>query len=132
MIMDPQQLLQSGEGRAILTARANALLITGAAEIGDELVRVLSSHVAAPVHTLLGWPREGPPQQGTVIMREVDRLSPEEQHAMLCWLSQTNTSVQMISVCAEPLFPLVTRGQFLVDLYYHLNIIYVQLEVAAP
>lgn len=128
--MDPQQLLQSGEGRAILSARANALLITGAASIGDELVRMLAPHVAAPVHTVIGWPREGAPQQGTLIIREVDRLSADEQQAMLTWLVETRKTVQTISVCAEPLFPLVARGQFLCDLYYHLNIIYVQIDVA--
>ena len=129
--MDPQQLLQSSEGRAILSARANALLITGAATIGDELVGMLAPHIAAPVHMLSGWSREDAPRQGTLIIRDVDQLSADEQRAMLKWLIETNRSVQTISVCAEPLYPLVARGQFLADLYYHLNIIYVQLDVAS-
>ena len=82
------------------------------------------------VQTLLGWSRECAPRQGTLIVRDIDRLSAEDQQAMLTWLVETRRSVQTISVCAEPLFPLVARGQVLADLYYDLNIVYVQLDAA--
>jgi len=126
--MDARHLLQSGEGRAILSARANALLIIGAASNGDELVKILTPQVAAPVHTAIGWPREGMPQAGTLIIREVERLTLDEQHAMLKWFIESAKSVQTIAVCAEPLFPLVARGQFLADLYYHLNHICLRID----
>jgi hypothetical protein len=126
--MDAQQLLQSGEGRAILSARANALLITGAGRNIDELVKLLTPQVAAPVQTAVGWPRAGMPQEGTLIIREVDRLTLDEQHAMLKWFTESTRSVQTIAVCAEPLFPLVARGQFLADLYYHLNHVCVRID----
>jgi hypothetical protein len=126
--VDAQQLLCSGEGRAILGARANALLIVGAAIPQDELLRMLAARLAPPVHTVLGWPSNGVPQEGTLIIRNVERLSTYEQFAMLTWLMDTRRSVQTIALCAEPLFPLVARDEFLPELYYRLNTIYVRLD----
>jgi transcriptional regulator of acetoin/glycerol metabolism len=107
-------------------------LITGATSIGDELVKMLAPQVTAPVHTVIGWPRDNMPQQGTLIIRDVDRLTLDEQHAMLKWFIESTRNVQTIAVSAEPLFPLVARGEFLADLYYHLNHICVKIDAPDP
>jgi DNA-binding NtrC family response regulator len=63
----------------------------------------------------------------TLVLRHVETLSPAEQQQVLAMLDD-ETAPRLISTSAQPLYPLVMRGEFLEDLYYRLNVIYVDLD----
>jgi hypothetical protein len=64
-----------------------------------------------------------PSSQGvkTLVIRNVDRLTAEQQRALLSWLEQTAAPTHVVSTATVPLFPRVTAGLFLDVLYYRLN-----------
>ncbi len=65
-----------------------------------------------------------PSPQGvkTLVIRDVDTLSAEQQRDLLSWLEQaTVVSTRVVSTTTVPLFQRVTAGRFLDVLYYRLN-----------
>ena len=70
-----------------------------------------------------------PPEHGarTLILHDVDALSPEQQQQVLGWLQQDRGAVQVVATSARPLFPLVESGCFDASLYYALNVIHLSL-----
>ena len=125
--MDVQHFLASSDGRAVVNARVNVLLVLGRT-IRDEVVTTLAPLLQSPVRAIDGWPSDGAPTKGTLIIRAIQDLTMQQQRAMLAWFRDTRKRVQMISLTAAPLFPRVLSGDFLADLYYHLNTVYVQLD----
>ena len=113
-----------------MNARVNVLLVLGRT-IRDEVVMTLAPLLQEPVRAVDGWPSDGGPAKGTLIIRAIHNLTMQQQRAMLVWLRETRRRVQMISLTAVPLFPRVLSGDFLADLYYHLNTVYVQLDQPA-
>jgi hypothetical protein len=65
----------------------------------------------------------------TLILNEAASLSFEDQRRLLAWLERSGGAIQVITTTSCPLFPLVERGAFLEALYYHLNV--VCLDVAS-
>jgi transcriptional regulator of acetoin/glycerol metabolism len=59
----------------------------------------------------------------TLVAHDVAELDPTQQNALLRWLDEYGAERQVISLTADPLFPLVQRGTFLDRLYYRLNVI---------
>ena len=59
----------------------------------------------------------------TVILRDVDALSPEQQQQVLGWLQQDRGAVQVVATSARPVWPLVESGHFDASLYYALNVV---------
>ena len=70
-----------------------------------------------------------PPVAGirTLVLRDVDLLSPEEQQRLLAWLKHDARSVQVIATTTRPLLELVESATFDASLYYALNVIYIKL-----
>jgi hypothetical protein len=64
---------------------------------------------------------------GTVVFRDVDALTSDQQRRLSEWLNATTTRRQVISTAATPLLPLVETGQFSDALYYRLNTVYIDL-----
>jgi hypothetical protein len=128
--MDVQHFLSSIEGRAVVNARVNALLVLGRT-IRDEVVSTLAPLLQAPARAVDGWPSDGLPMKGTLVVRAIQNLTMQQQRAMLAWFRDTRKRVQMISLTAVPLFPRVLSGDFLGELYYHVNTVYVQLDEPA-
>jgi hypothetical protein len=128
--MDVQHFLSSNEGRAVVNVRVNVLLVLGRT-IRDEVVTTLAPLLQEPVRAVEGWPSDGLPAKGTLIVRAIQNLTMQQQRAMLAWFRHTRRRVQMISLTAGPLFPRVLSGDFLAELYYHLNTVYVQLDEPA-
>ena len=54
---------------------------------------------------------------------EVDQPSNAPAARILAWMDR-HPAIQMISVAARPLYPLVTAGSFRSTLYYRLNTFY--------
>ena len=72
-----------------------------------------------------------PPDDGarTLILHDVDALSPDEQRQLLGWLLHKPVrTVQVVATTARPLWPLVESGRFDPSLYYALNVVYLNLS----
>ena len=64
----------------------------------------------------------------TVVVRDVDGLTPEEQNGLLEWMDAVQHRTQVVSTTAAPLLERVDAGTFNDTLYYRLNKIYVELS----
>ena len=62
-----------------------------------------------------------PTQSGTLILSNVDALSPAGQRQCYDWLDNEGRGVAVLSTTTVPLQPLVARGLFLEALYYRLK-----------
>jgi transcriptional regulator of acetoin/glycerol metabolism len=63
----------------------------------------------------------------TVILRDVEALSVDEQRDVFAWLDQSRTT-RVVSTAFAPVLPLVEAGEFDGALYYRLNTIYIDLS----
>jgi hypothetical protein len=111
------------EWTAMRLTLANTLLIASAST-ADQLVDHAKTFLPAPIHECNC--AEGlslPADVNAVILRHVDALASEDQSVLLRWLVLHASAVQLLSVCEQPLFPLVERAAFLESLYYQLNVI---------
>jgi hypothetical protein len=70
-----------------------------------------------------------PPETGThtLILHDVELLSPDDQQQLLAWLQKDRGRVQVIATTTRPLLPLVESGQFNASLYYALNVVFIKL-----
>ena len=71
-----------------------------------------------------------PPVSGepaTLLIRDVDALSSDEQTRLLQWLDASADRGPIVSTAAAPLLPLVEAGMFSEALFYRLNTIYIDL-----
>jgi hypothetical protein len=78
--------------------------------------------------------QDGPPQLppassyvGSMVLRDVDFLTPREQLRLFEWLATSNRT-QVVSTASAPLLPLVEAGVFDDALYYRLNTVYIDLS----
>jgi sigma-54-interacting transcriptional regulator len=62
---------------------------------------------------------------GTVVVRDVDALTTEQQQMLFEWLESARQSTQVVSTSSVPLLPMVETGTFNDALYYRLNTIYI-------
>lgn len=115
------------EWNRVLSAHANVLL-EGRHENTDEAVLRLLPHLRQPI--LYRRPGEELTfvAEGSVILRDVDRLCKSEQTRLHEWLDHKSDSIQTVATSESPLFSLVEGGQFERDLYYHLNVIFLRLR----
>jgi hypothetical protein len=68
------------------------------------------------------------PRPSTVVVHDVDVLTPADQRRLLEWLDAANGRVQVVSTASVPLLPLVQARTFNDTLYYRLNTIYIDLS----
>ena len=105
------------------------LLLEGAETSTVAVLRLVAPVLPAPVM----WKRPGAPfsfpadEIGTLILEDVDGLSPEEQTHLLRWI-EARPHTKIVSTTARPLFALVETGRFDVALYYRLNVILLHLD----
>jgi hypothetical protein len=109
------------EWEIIVDARPN-LLVEGPSSTTEGLIQVLASVSPEPWRD---W-RQAPPDaplSTTLVVRDADALTPEEQRLLLDRLNGVGGQPprQIVSTSARPVFPLVERGVFLADLYYRMN-----------
>jgi hypothetical protein len=107
------------------------LLLEGAETSTVAVLRLVAPDLRAPVM----WKRPGVPfafpadEIGTLILEDVDGLSPEEQTRLLRWI-EAKPLTKIVSTTARPLFALVEAGRFDIALYYRLNVILLHLDSA--
>ena len=64
----------------------------------------------------------------TIVIRDVDALTREDQQKLCDWLDSRSDRAQVISTASVPLVPLVDGQLFNDALYYRLNMVYVDLS----
>jgi transcriptional regulator of acetoin/glycerol metabolism len=69
-------------------------------------------------------------QTGTLLLHDVGTLSLPDQRYLIEWLERAAGQTQVVSLSPKPLLPLVQAGTFLPRLYYRLNTVCVDLNVA--
>jgi DNA-binding NtrC family response regulator len=71
------------------------------------------------------------PEGGTVVLRDVHRLTPDGQRELLGWLNDARgRNAQLVSVTPIALLPSVEANRFDAQLYYRLNTIHIVLAAA--
>jgi hypothetical protein len=107
------------------------VLLVGPERRVEGLVNV---HVPETSAVLVVRCQDGPPRLppasspvGSMVLRDVDFLTPTEQRRLFEWLDSTS-GTQVVSTASAPLLPLVEAGAFDDALYYRLNTVYVDLS----
>jgi sigma-54-interacting transcriptional regulator len=106
-------------------------LLVGTPSATNGMLAAMAPHFGEPLQRFS--PKAGlpvpQPSEGTLILLEVARLDAKQQTQLLRWLDQFDqrSRVQVVSTTSKPLFSLVEKGAFLVDLYYKLNIVRIDL-----
>jgi sigma-54-interacting transcriptional regulator len=113
--------LRPDEWQLLVTARPNVLL-EGPHEATDAIVGEAMGWLAEPHATWTGAPLSCD-RPATLVVRSVSALNQDQQHALLDWLDAPGARIQVISTTTDPLYPLVSRGVFLANLYYRLNVL---------
>ena len=98
------------------------LLLIGPASTIDRLLLLLHE-CRQPVYELPRGRLADLPAHGTLVIRDVIGLDVEQQRLLLDWLTRHWDALQIVTVTTEPLFPLVSRGMLLDELYYRLNVV---------
>ena len=107
------------------------LLLVGTSTATNEILVEMRPHLREPLQRYS--PKAGrpvpQPVEGTLLLSGVARLDRKQQTQLLRWLEHfdQHSNVQVISMSSKPLFPLVKSGAFLVDLYYKLNVVLIDL-----
>jgi hypothetical protein len=110
------------EWKILWTARPN-VLVTGLPDAVEQSLAALMPHLAVPV---CDWTpdvlQRRPGEMKTLVIHDVDALSPEHQGALSAWLDRPAVGrTQVVSTTNAPLFPRVVAGLFREELYYRLN-----------
>jgi hypothetical protein len=71
-----------------------------------------------------------PARTGTLLLHDVGALSLHDQRYLIEWLARAAGQTQVVSLTPTPLLPLVQAGAFLPRLYYRLNTVCVDLNIA--
>jgi hypothetical protein len=111
------------EWRVLREHRCN-VLVEGETAVTKAVLRLLLPHTREAV----AWhqpyaPLELPDRRtNTLILRNADSLSANDQGRLLEWSGDTRGRTQIIATAESPLFTLVECGLFDATLYYRLNI----------
>ena len=109
--------------------RANVLL-RGPEGIVQNVLDMLMPTLRAPIDVWRPGERLALPsaaQTGTIILREIGRLTRDDQSRLLSWLDEAIGRTQVVSTTAWPLLSRVHSGGFIDTLYYRLNTVCVNL-----
>jgi hypothetical protein len=106
------------------------VLVAGNPEATGIVVDMLRLDLRGPVvKWRAGQPLElpAPGQAATLVLDNLTRLSSDEQTHILGWLEEVMGRVRVVSTTGVPVWPLVQAGQFNEDLYYRLNMVFVDM-----
>jgi hypothetical protein len=120
--------LRPDEWQLLVTARPNVLL-EGADEATEAIVCEAMGWLPTPHATWSGSPPCGN-RPATLVVRSIAAFDRDQQHSLFDWLEAPGDRVQVISTTSEPLYPLVSRGAFLANLYYRLNVLLLDIAMA--
>jgi hypothetical protein len=125
----PRRGLQEAELALLEGRQKQNLLLIGSSDSTRAMLAHLMSSLAPQIVT---WDRRTPDLAtdtvGTLIVRDVARLTEDRQRRLLEWLNEQRSPARVIATSTRPFFTRVERGLFLGDLYYRLNTITVLLD----
>jgi hypothetical protein len=110
-------------------ARFNTLFV-GPLAATERALALMGDRFDAPVETATaGRPLSLQPTTAarTLIIPDIDRLSPFDQRLLQDWMEQGPSCPRIISTARGPLLTALVNGAFLADLYYRLNTVYIDL-----
>jgi hypothetical protein len=117
-----------GEVALVSTLRSPNLLLIGPDEAVREFLDPMMSSLPPPVVSCDGAQPEFPSASiGSLIVRDVARLTPDHQQQLLDWINDPSRSARVIATSAGPVFPDVKSGVFSDGLYYRINTFTVML-----
>ena len=99
------------------------ILLIGPPTAAADLLPLLLSRCRVPVYEIGGAHLTVMPDDGTVVLRDIDELDAGAQSELFQWLEAQDGRVQVVSVAPTPLFPLVAGGEFSEALFYRLNVV---------
>ena len=112
------------------------LLVIGADYVVSELFTPLWPSLITPILVRYrGEPLRLPPASapvGTLVIYDVDTLTPQEQDALHQWLNGASGRACVVSTAPKSLLPLVEAGVFDDELYYRLNVVTIDLTSPVP
>lgn len=95
-----------------------------------EFLDPLMTSLPSPVVSCDGARPEFPSAPiGSLIVRDVARLTSDHQQQLLDWINDPSRSARVIATSAGPVFPDVKSGTFSDGLYYRLNTFTVMLTL---
>jgi len=99
------------------------VLLTGEEGPVENVLDMLRPNLRAPIRNWQPNDRLALPlaEVGTMILRDVGALPPDDQHRLLEWLDLTAGRTQVVSTTTASLLARVRAGEFLDTLYYRLN-----------
>ena len=115
---------------AALRDRCSNVMVAGADAAVKAFLGALTPYLQSPVLECSAFDVLSPESlriDGTVILRDVERLDLGQQEALVRSLDEARDHVQIVAVTALPIYPLVEAGTFLDRLYYRLNVLNVVL-----
>jgi hypothetical protein len=110
---------------AVLRRLHPNILIVGSAVEAERALEQIRPTLLTP---MASWGATGTqhlpaPVFRTLIVRDVDGLDAAQQANLALLLRRSAGELQIVSIARQPLFPLVTQGLFLDELYYRLNVV---------
>jgi hypothetical protein len=118
------------EWRALLRHHPNLLLEGAMFDVEETLVALATDFYPRQI----SWPEcyhsELPVselREITIVVREVTACDTGSLDGLQTWLESARRPIQVVTTSSVPLFPLVERRAFPVDLYYRLNTLRFQL-----
>jgi hypothetical protein len=106
------------------------LLFTGADGVIRNVLETLLGNLQQPIASWSpGQPLVLPPadRTGTIVLHDVGALGIQDQIRLLEWLGLSMGRTQVVSTSAFPLLPRVEAGTFIDNLYYRLNMVYMDM-----
>lgn len=104
------------------------LLLVGPDSVIQNVLEMLRPSLQTPIENWCPSQRLAlPPFTGTMVLRDVDALTLEDQRRLVGWLELCVGRTQVISTTSFPLLPRVEAGTFLDTLYYRLNTVCVDV-----
>lgn len=121
------------EWDAVTLTHPNVLL-AGTPCVTNSMIASLTPHLRKPVHRYrLNADNSVPlPTTGSLILSELGALDLNQQLRLFQWIDRFHqrAPVQLVSTTSMPLYPLVKSGAFHDGLFYRLNTIRFDLNVA--
>jgi len=105
-------------------AHPNVLLTGDAQETGGTFERMLP-FLRTPIAVWTPFQSANIPSTPfrTLVIKGAERLNKAQQAQLLALAARATGDIQVVTMSAVPLLPLVSQGQFLDHLYYHLNVV---------
>jgi hypothetical protein len=118
------------EWRALLSYHPNLLLEGAMFDVEETLVALATDFYPRRI----SWSEHGHCElpvselgEITIVVREVTARDARSLDGLQTWLEAARRPIQVVTTSSVPLFPLVERRAFPVDLYYRLNTLRFQL-----